>query len=327
MNWDALENAAQDVQADVEKSGGGDNKYLLLDDWGFREPTDFRVLPPLPGQDLYFLRISRFKIGKRRFYSKTVLGDECIAEKLHSYYIGLAKTDADIKALKEDYKTYKKDVLYMVPVLIFPGAGSNDFTPMDESGKVICFKASNFDHLHKLVIDAKYRKSSPEWGIIDRIKGRNLSINNGGKSLIPDPDAMNLAAPEFDGYFDAFYPGGEKYPDMWRFIKSQMKSDEHIQSVFEEYFEGGTVIEDDGTTKVHYLGTESTAQSTLKVTETKPTKPTVGKKATVTVTKPTVGKKPGVTKPTKPTVGKKSAPPADEGENPLLAMMNNGEVD
>jgi hypothetical protein len=312
MNWDALDAAAEQVDADKSKSGGGDNKYLLVDDWSIKDPIDFRVLPNLPGQDLYFLRVTRFKINKKRFYSKSLLGEECIAQQMHDYYTGLAKDDEDIKALRDAFRNYQKELIYMVPVLMFPDAASNDFTPLDEMGKVICFKAKNFDHLHKVVIDAKYRKNSPVQGIIARDKGRNLSISNGGANILPDPGSLDLTDANFGDYFDTFYPGGDKYPDMLRFVKSQMKSDEHIQSVFEEYFEGGTVIEDDGSTKKHYLGLDNAPEE-----------------AAAPAPKASVKPKPVANKPAKPTVGKaKPKPAVDTGddENPILAMMG-GEND
>lgn len=314
LNWDALNEATSEIEEDVKKSGGNFSYSHLVEDWHFgkgkdgqTKTADFRII--LPSENMggsYYQKIVKFKFGKKQFISKQAFGEHCVLDELWAQYKKKSNSDADIKALFDNFRQCQRQIQFVVPILLFSNPEAEDgLIPDDEESKLLFLKASNFDKLHKLIVNPKYRKADKVWGVLSRESGRNFTISDSGKVIQPDPDPTDLSGEYYDDYYS-----GDKRKDIWEHIYALQKSDEHLESVMRNYFEGAEITLDDGSTRKALLG-ETTEEEAPKPAS----KPAAKKKAPAK-------KQPGKPKPAAKQPGRvKQVQEADGDGDDLLDMM------
>lgn len=224
-------------------SGGGNDLFLTQKNIG--EETFIRILPPLPELNgYYFMEYRGYWINKKFYISDDTFNKRCVIEERIDEMKKEAKAEKDDELLKlaEDLS---QTTQFYIPVLHLElkadaDGDIDDFSVIGEKPKVLQCGRMLMKAINKIVISPKMARKlkKVDDGITDRVEGFNIVLSKTGEGLKTEYSAYEDEQMEMDA---SYY---EKIPSILKLIKSSIYSDEYLEKVLDNYFDGDPMPED-----------------------------------------------------------------------------------
>ncbi len=231
LNLEALKDAQKDLTERTQSSG---KDYFFAKSIG--ECTDVRLLPPLPTQNgIYFHEVIKFWINGKPYMSPLTFGRAgCpLDEELELAKDG-AKTDASLKKLLEKFQKKSEFHMPMLLLDIKEDASGNiaAITVIDDAPKILSAGTMLIKAINKLVTSRQYQNATED-GLMDRVKGWNITLSKTGKGLDTEYAAIGWTAQTemAEKHYTAI-------PDVMEKAKKELKSDEFLRKIARNYLYG-----------------------------------------------------------------------------------------
>lgn len=263
LNLDALKEVQENLN---NRSGGGG----ILYDNKLGEEVDVRILPPLPHMNgIYFQQQNVVWINGKTYIDPSTFGLQSVLEEEISAAKEKAKTDKQLEALLKDWKKFKQETRYVMPILLLEVTFDAKNNPVsvkvtgDKAQFFVC-RSAMLKSINALVTGRLYQNGT-EFGIFDREKGRNMILSKTGVKL--DTDYKAQAWPDATVMEEKYY---KDIPDVVKFTKDAIKSDAYLRGVIRNYFYGEALPSEESSSS-DAATTTSTTRTKTAVTESKDT--------------------------------------------------------
>lgn len=231
-------------KADNElKSRGGSDLYLTNKDIG--EETFFRIAPPTPEMNgVYYFEQTVYWIGKKPFVCPSTFNLPSVIEERIESMKEEATKEGD-KELQELIDNINKTSSFLVPGfhLNYKFDGNDEFTGFEVvTGKARVLQTGSMllKAVNSIVLSPKMsrRYKKIDDGITDRVEGCNIVLSKTGKGLKTEYSAFEDEVMEIDA---KYY---EKLPSVIGLSKAQCYTDDYLNAILDQYFDGAAKPED-----------------------------------------------------------------------------------